>query len=325
MVKFCDEPAQLPDAVTVIVATTTAPLVLVAVNAAIFPLPDAARPIDVLLFVQLNGAPVPVKLMAVVVALLHTVWLPGLLTVPPGLTVIVRVDTGPKQLLACGVTVNTPLIGEAPAFVAVNDAMEVPEPPAPIPMPVLLLAQVNVVPVTLLLKSSALVLALLHTLCDVGVTVIIGVGFTFTVNVCTGPKQLFAWGVTVNAPLVAVAPVLVAVNDTIELPEPLAPIPIAVLLLAHVYVDPLTLLVNISALVFALLHTVCEVGDTDIIGVGFTVIIKLVGAPEQLLADGVTVIVEVIAEVVPLVAVKEAILPLPLALRPIEEALFVQL
>ena len=183
MVKSCADPAQLPDAVTVIVATTTALVVLVAVNAAMFPLPDAARPIDVLLFVQLNGAPVPVKLMAEVVPLLHKAWLPGLLTVPPGLTVIVNVETGPKQLLACGVTVNTPLIGDAPALVAVNDAIAAPEPLAPIPIPVLLLTHVKVVPATLLPKDSVLVFALLHTLCDVCDTDIIGVGLTVIVNV----------------------------------------------------------------------------------------------------------------------------------------------
>ena len=36
------------------------------------------------------------------------------------------------------------------------------------------------------------VLALLQTVCDVGVTVITGVGFTVTVKFCTGPKQLLA-------------------------------------------------------------------------------------------------------------------------------------
>ena len=60
-------------------------------------------------------------------------------------------------------------------------------------------------------------------------------------------------------------------------------------------------------------------------GVGFTVITKLVDGPEQLFADGVTVIVAVIAALVLLVAVKEAILPLPLAPRPIAVLLFVQL
>jgi hypothetical protein len=187
-----------------------------------------------------------------------------------GFTLITKVLCGPKQPLACGVTVKVPIAGMVPVFVPVKEAIALPLPLAPIPIVVLLFAQVKVVPVTLLVNSSVLVFALLHTVCDVGLTDMIGVGFTFTVNVCTGPKHALACGVTVNTPLVGAVPVLVAVNDDIALPEPLAPIPIVVLLLAHVKVVPVTLLVNNSVLVFALLHTVCDVGDTDMIGVGFT-------------------------------------------------------
>ena len=63
---------------------------------------------------------------------------------------------------------------------------------------------------------------------------IVGVGDTFTVNSCTAPVQVAAVGVTVNTPIAVVAPVLVAVNEATEEPEPDAPIPIVVLLLAHV-------------------------------------------------------------------------------------------
>ena len=62
----------------------------------------------------------------------------------------------------------------------------------------------------------------------------IGVGFTDMLNVCTGPTQLAAVGVTVNTPVVCDVPVLVAVNEVIRLPLPLAPIPIVTLLFAHV-------------------------------------------------------------------------------------------
>ena len=62
-----------------------------------------------------------------------------------------------------------------------------------------------------------------------------------------------------------------------------------------------------------------------IIGVGFTVITKLVDEPMQLLADGVTVMVDVIADAVLLVAVKAAIFPVPDDARPMLAALFVQL
>ena len=57
------------------VATTGAVPVLMAVKLAILPTPLAARPMDVVLFVQLNTTPtgVPVKLTAVVGAPLHTI------------------------------------------------------------------------------------------------------------------------------------------------------------------------------------------------------------------------------------------------------------
>ena len=78
------------------------------------------------------------------------------------------------------------------------------------------------------------VFALLHTVCAVGDTDIIGVGLTVIVNVCTAPTQPLAVGVTVNTPLVGAEPVLVAVNEAMAEPLPDAPIPIEVLLLAQV-------------------------------------------------------------------------------------------
>ena len=73
----------------------------------------------------------------------------------------------------------------------------------------------------------------LHTVCAVGVTVIIGVGFTFMVKVCTGPGQLLAVGVTVKLPLICVVPVLVVVKLGILEPEPDDNMPIAGLLLVQ--------------------------------------------------------------------------------------------
>ena len=86
----------------------------------------------------------------------------------------------------------------------------------------------------MLVKFSVVVLEPLHTLWAVGVTLMIGVGFTVTVNVCCGPTHEFAWGVTVNTPDVGALPVLVAVKEAMALPEPLAPMPIVVLLFAQV-------------------------------------------------------------------------------------------
>ena len=53
--------------------------------------------------------------------------------------------------------------------------------------------------------------------------------------------------------------------------------------------------------------------------------VKLCAAPAQPLADGVTVMVDVIADAVLFVAVKAAILPVPLVASPMLAALFVQL
>ena len=59
--------------------------------------------------------------------------------------------------------------------------------------------------------------------------------------------------------------------------------------------------------------------------VGYTVMLKLSGVPTQPLAVGVTVMVATSVEVVLLVATKEAMLPFPLAARPMEGLLFDQL
>ena len=64
---------KLVEGVTVIVAVTGLPVLLIAVKAGIFPLPLAASPMDVFVFVQLNtvAANAPVNVIAFVVAPLH--------------------------------------------------------------------------------------------------------------------------------------------------------------------------------------------------------------------------------------------------------------
>ena len=87
-----------------IVAVTGAVVAFVAVNDAISPVPEAARPIDVVLFVQLYTIVPPVvglvNVTAVVGALLHTTWLATAVTVAVGLTVIVNVEGVPTQVTA---------------------------------------------------------------------------------------------------------------------------------------------------------------------------------------------------------------------------------
>ena len=64
---------------------------------------------------------------------------------------------------------------------------------------------------------------------------------------------------------------------------------------------------------------------TGTVGLGFTVMLNVIGVPVQVLLTGVTIIVAVTVEFEVLVAVKETILPVPLADKPIEGLLFVQL
>ena len=73
---------------------------LIAVNAAILPVPLAARPIDVVLLVQLNTVPVtaPLNVTAVVADPLHTVWLATAFVVGVGFTIIVNVVDAPVQV-----------------------------------------------------------------------------------------------------------------------------------------------------------------------------------------------------------------------------------
>ena len=97
--------------------------------------------------------------------------------------------------------------------------------------------------------------------------------------------------------------------------------------LVHANVAPTVELVAVYATA-SLLQTVF-VAALVITAFGFTVIVNVCAEPEHdtLLFEneGVTVIVAVTGAVVALEAVKEAILPVPLAARPIEVVLFVQL
>ena len=85
--------------VTVIVATMGAPVPFKATNAAILPVPLAAKPIDGASFVQRYVDAAPVKLTGTVAEPAHATWLAGSLTTAVGLTVSVNV---------CGVYAHVP-------------------------------------------------------------------------------------------------------------------------------------------------------------------------------------------------------------------------
>ena len=125
---------------------------------------------------------------------------------------------------------------------------------------------------------------------------------------------------------------LIAVKDPI-FPVPLAASPIEGVLFTQLNTillppPPLLGLVNAMAVVDAPLHKTWLV-TAFTVAVGLTVIVNVIGVPTQLTAPlvnvGVTVIVATTGAVVVLVAMKDGILPVPLAAIPIDAALFVQL
>ena len=191
------------------------------------------------------------------------------------------------------------------------------------------LVQLNVVPAvddvglyvtTVLLQISAIVKGLVRT----------GVGFTRIVKVCEGPGQstepLLNDGVTVIVALIAAEPVLVAVKE--RLPVPSVPNPIAVLVLVQLKVvnPPVLAVVNTIFCADPLQITIS--GGSLTCPSGFTVMVNVLGVPEQLvpplLKTGVTVIVPVMGEVTVFAAVNE-IFPEPVAGKPMPVLLLVQL
>ncbi|MBV6484102.1 MAG: hypothetical protein KFKLKKLM_00586 [Flavobacteriales bacterium] len=116
--------------------------------------------------------------------------------------------------------------------------------------------------------------------------------------------------------------VFVAVKEAIS-PVPLAAKPMLVLSFVQSKVVPVVGLVKFVAETVAALQTMVSIGTTTV-GVGFTVMMYVDGIPTQLLAVGITVMFAVIGAVVVLVAVKEAISPVPFAAKPIVVLSFVQ-
>ena len=150
----------------------------------------------------------------------------------------------------------------------------------------------------------------------------VGVGLTVTVKETGVPGQLLIVGVTSIVPLIGAFVVLVIVNGAI-LPVPMATNPIAGFVFVQLQVTPVMLPIKFTASVNVPLHPVWLPGLSTV-GVGLTIMVKEVEAPVQP-TDGVTVIVALIGAVVELVAVNEAILPVPMAGKPIAALSFVQL
>ncbi len=223
--------------------------------------------------------------------------------------------------MAVGVTMIVAVAAVVPEFVAVNETM-LPVPDADRPIAVFELVQLYVVPLTAPEKVTAAVVAPLHNVWSAAAATV-GVGFTVIVNVSATPEQLLADGVTMIVAVAAVVPVFVAVNAPM-LPVPDADSPIAVFEFVQLYVVPLTAPEKVTAAVVAPLQTVWSAAAATV-GVGFTVMVNVSAAPEQLFAVGVTMIVAVAAVVPVFVAVNEPMLPVPVADSPIEVFEFVQL
>ena len=151
----------------------------------------------------------------------------------------------------------------------------------------------------------------------------LGLGFTIILNDAARPTQVLAVGVTVNKAVSGIMPVFVPLKVAILL-LPLAAKPIMLRLLVHAKVVPLTALVKLNAPVAAPLQTVKLLGTTTF-GVGLAVIVKFLAVPLQPLAKGLTLKLAITGTVPVLIALKVAILPLPLPAKPILLVLFVQL
>ena len=118
---------------TVIVATIGALVEFVAVNDEIFPLPFAARPIAVLLFVQKYVVPatVPLNVTAVLELPLHKTCEVGVLAVGVGLIVAITVKVEPEHDPIVGVTVYVAVCVVVVEFVNVPNTEDCAVPPAP--------------------------------------------------------------------------------------------------------------------------------------------------------------------------------------------------
>lgn len=174
-----------PLAVGVIVnVTVTGALVVLANEPLILPDPFAAMPVTVpvLSLVQPYVVPGVVLLNTIVVIAVpeQMVCDDGVATATGiGFTKTVAVIATPGQPLAIGVIVNVTVTGNAVVFV--NEPLILPEPLAAIPVTatVLSLVQLNVVPVPVI--TIVVIAAPEQIVCEDGVAIAVGIGFTTTV------------------------------------------------------------------------------------------------------------------------------------------------
>jgi hypothetical protein len=136
------------------------------------------------------------------------------------------------------------------------------------------------------------------------------------------PLHPFACGVTVIVP-VTVDVVELAVRKGNIFPVPELPNPMLVALLVQVKVEPATGPVRVINAVESPAQTNWLVTAVRV-GVGFTVMVKVLGVPLHPFLTGITVIVATNGADVVLVVENAPIFPVPLAASPIAGVLFVQ-
>ena len=213
------------------------------------------------------------------------------------------------------------MVGAIPALMAINASI-LPVPLAARPFAGMLLVQVNVVAGPAGLETG--VAGAPSPLQNIWLRIVftVGVGLTVMVYVKGVPTHPSNVGVMVISATLEVIPALVAMKASIS-PVPLAASPFAGMLLvqAKVVPAPTGLETRFSGTLMPS-HQVWFV-MVFTVGKGLTVIVKIKGVPGHPLTVGIMVTFEVTGDVVLLVAVKEGILPVPEAARPIVGSLFV--
>ena len=266
-----------PLAVAVMEKLTVTGALVVLVNAPlILPAPLTAMPVTVtvLSLTQLNTVPatLPDNTIVAMVEPLHIVCVEGVATaLGVGLTNTVAVIDVPGHPFAVGVMVKVTVTGALVVFV--NVPLILPEPLAAIPVTatVLSLVQLYTTPATALpLNTIGVISTAEHLVCEDGVAVTVGVGFTSTVAVIGVPAQPLAVGVIVKVTVTGAVVVLVKVP--LISPAPLAAMPVTatVLSLTQLNTVPDTLPLNTIVVKETPEHLVCEEGVATALGVGFT-------------------------------------------------------
>ncbi len=202
------------------------------------------------------------------------------MAVAVGFTVTVTSRRGPAHPLTDGIILYTTVPGMVPVAVrvcAIVLPLDAVAPVTPVTDPK---TQLNVVPVTGLLNTIDVVLPV-HIVCEGGVAVMIGVGFTVMVNVFAAPEHVglpepppafVNRGVTVMVVEIGALVEFVAVKEGTVLVPDVAAKPTAGLLLVHAYETPVAVTLPAKTIgeTVAPLHTVTSL-TVFTVGIGLIV------------------------------------------------------